>query len=492
MTTDPETADKLRLSLDRRIMGLETEYGAIFMNGGKCVMTPEKLSPYLLQALQGDVLGDFKFFFNIRNNPENSTGGYSGNGARIYVDTGNHLEYAMPEVTNPRDLVRYDKAGERIFELIACQATKLINYQGLEGKLYFFKNNVAKSHEFGGYTSFGCHENYLVSRLVPFDALRDLLVPFLVTRQIFAGSGMFYREEGIYEVSQRAKFIQGVESSVTTGGKRGIINTKDEPLCDRKKFRRLHLIIGDSNMSEYTTYLKAGTTASLIHLVEEALIMDKLRFHISLKNPVLSMREISSDLTLRAKVGVRGGGRWTALQIQREYLNLARRLYDENHENIPENFPMEEILDKWEFVLRSLAIDPMQLSKHIDWVIKLNMINRCKTNEEKAMINLQYHGVNRGNCRGEGLYNTLEKNSLVERIVTDHDIEDAIVNPPQDTRAKIRGACITSLEDSLISVGWDEILPVGYTKIPLCDPFQTHNLKLEEFRVLRNVSMEAF
>jgi len=385
------------------------------------------------------------------------------NGGRLYVD-GAHPEYSSPEVTNARDLVRYEKAGERILEGSRQAANRLLPP---DGQLYMYKNNTD-----GKGNSYGCHENYLMARAVPFEKIIEGLTPFLVTRQIFAGAGKVGAENQTdpveYQISQRGDFFEAWVG-LDTMAKRPIINTRDEPHADEEKYRRLHVIVGDSNMSEFATYLKVGTTAIVLSMVEDGWI----RKDLALEDPVRAIKEISHDVTCRRKVRLKRGVELSGVEIQREYLDLAWTYY-QGREAAPQ---VLDILEKWTWVLDKLAEDPWQLQRHLDWVIKMELIRsymeRRKIGFEDqriSMLDLQYHDIR----LEKGLYYVLERQGLVEQIVTEAEIADAVAFPPPDTRAYFRGTCLRKYRDQIYGASWSSLLfdvgEAAVKKIPMAEP----------------------
>jgi proteasome accessory factor A len=385
------------------------------------------------------------------------------NGGRLYVD-GAHPEYSSPEVTNARDLVRYEKAGERILEGSRQAANRLLPP---DGQLYMYKNNTD-----GKGNSYGCHENYLMARAVPFEKIIEGLTPFLVTRQIFAGAGKVGAENQTepveYQISQRGDFFEAW-IGLDTMAKRPIINTRDEPHADEEKYRRLHVIVGDSNMSEFATYLKVGTTAIVLSMVEDGWI----RKDLALEDPVRAIKEISHDVTCRRKVRLKRGVELSGVEIQREYLDLAWTYY-QGREAAPQ---VLDILEKWTWVLDKLAEDPWQLQRHLDWVIKMELIRsymeRRKVGFEDqriSMLDLQYHDIR----LEKGLYYVLERQGLVEQIVTEAEIADAVAFPPPDTRAYFRGTCLRKYRDQIYGASWSSLLvdvgEAAVKKIPMAEP----------------------
>src|SRR5574341_440575 len=395
------------------------------------------------------------------------------NGGRLYVD-GAHPEYSTPEVTNARDLVIFEKAGERLFDQCREAANaKLPPPQ----QLLIYKNNSD-----GKGNSYGYHENYLVARSVPFDRLVEGLTPFLVSRIILCGAGKVGAENGTepcdYQISQRADFFETL-IGLDTMAKRPIINTRDEPHADEEKYRRLHVIVGDSNMSEITTYLKVGTTAIVLAMVEDGFI----RKDLALEDPVRAIKEISHDTTCRRKVRLKRGKEFSAIELQREYLELALEYYA-TAEASPQ---VSDLLERWQAVLERLSEEPMLCARELDWVIKKELIHSYMArkgigfdDQRISMLDLQYHDIR----QDRGLYYTLIRQGHVDRLVTDEIIEQAVTTPPQTTRAKIRSDFIkfANERNKSYDVGWSYLkLNDRYQRTILCkDPFRPTDPRVEE------------
>jgi proteasome accessory factor A len=371
------------------------------------------------------------------------------NGARYYVDHA-HPEYSTPECASPRDLVIWDKAGERILEESLRQVQE---YMPPGSRLAIYKNNTD-----GKGNSYGTHENYLVDRTVPFGRIVSSLTPFFVSRQVFTGAGKVGTEgsrsdgDGVpFQISQRADFFEA-EVGLETTLKRPIINTRDEPHADPEKYRRLHCIIGDANMSEISTYLKVGTSAIVLKMIEDDQVPD-----LALDNPVRALHEISWDPTCRATVSLKDGRRMSALELQWEYLDAAKayvKEYDETADN-------GEVLARWEATLAALEEDPMQLYRELDWVAKYRLVLSYRERDGLAwddpklrLIDLQYHDVR----RGSGLYYRLVKTGQIDRLVADSEVDAAVKSPPEDTRAFFRGECIRRYPDAIVAASWDSII----------------------------------
>jgi proteasome accessory factor A len=403
--------------MDRRIFGLENEYGVTCTFRGQRRLSPDEVARYLFRRVVSW---------------GRSSNVFLENGARLYLDVGSHPEYATPECDDIRQLVAHDKAGERILESLVNSAEARLREEGIAGQVYLFKNNTDSAGN-----SYGCHENYLVSRYGEFGKLAEVLIPFFVSRQIFTGAGKVLQTArgAIYCISQRAEHIwEGVSSATTRS--RPIINTRDEPHADAEKYRRLHVIVGDSNMSEYTTWIKVATTAVLLRMLEEGTVMRDL----SLENPIRAIREISHDLTCRRKVRLANGREASAIELQWEYLSRAAK-YVERRDD-PE---MKEAVRAWEECLVALEDDFLALDHKIDWVMKYRLIERYRErhsitlgNPKLALMDLVYHDVS----RRRGLYYMLERNGLADRAVSEEDVRMAMHEAPQTTRAKLRGEFI--------------------------------------------------
>jgi proteasome accessory factor A len=368
------------------------------------------------------------------------------NGARFYVDHA-HPEYSTPEVTNIRDLIAYEKAGERTLEVARRSASALLPRGNT---ILIYKNNSDRKGN-----SYGCHENYLIERRTPFKDVVEFFTPFVVTRQIFCGAGKVGSENRAgpcdFQLSQRADFFE-TEVALDTMVKRPLINTRDEPHADREKYRRLHVIVGDSNLSEVSIYLRMGVTSIALALIEDGLAPK----NASVSDPVRVIKEISRDPGCKREFAMDRGKRMTAIQIQQEYLSAAQRYFSSR-----EMDPLtKDVMARWERVLIRLAEDPMQLHREVDWVIKRKLIQEYVSRRKLSwrdpqvqMLDLQYHDLR----LDRGLYFLLERRGEVDRIVTDEEIERAIEKPPTDTRAYFRGECIRRYGDSVFGVNWDSI-----------------------------------
>jgi proteasome accessory factor A len=443
--------------VDRRIFGIENEYGVTCTFRGQRRLSPDEVARYLFRKVVSW---------------GRSSNVFLRNGARLYLDVGSHPEYATPECDDIIDLVAHDKAGERVLEGLLVDAERRLHDEGIAGDVYLFKNNTDSAGN-----SYGCHENYLVSRHGEFSKLADVLIPFLVTRQIIVGAGKVIQTPrgAMYSVSQRAEHIwEGVSSATTRS--RPIINTRDEPHADAERYRRLHVIVGDSNMSETTTMLKVATCDLVLRMIEEGVVMRDL----TMENPIRAIREISHDMTGRRKVRLANGREASALDIQQEYLNRARDFVDRRELETP---LIARVLDLWERTLKAVESDDFSLvEREIDWVIKWKLIERYRqqnglplSHPRIAQLDLAYHDIH----RGRGLYYLLEKRGAVTRVTTDLQVFEAKSVPPQTTRARLRGEFIKKAQERRrdFTVDWVHLkLNDQAQRTVLCkDPFRAHD-----------------
>ena len=447
--------------MQRRIFGIENEYGVTCTLRGQRRLSPDEVARYLFRRVVSW---------------GRSSNVFLGNGARLYLDVGSHPEYATPECDSVRELVVHDKAGERILEQLLTSAEQRLGDEGVHGDVYLFKNNTDSAGN-----SYGCHENYCTSRRDDFSSYAEVLIPFLVSRQIYAGAGKVLQTArgAMYCVSQRAEHIwEGVSSATTRS--RPIINTRDEPHADAERYRRLHVIVGDSNMSEYTNYLKVGACSLMLRMLEEPQVV--LR-DMTLENPIRAIREISHDMTCRRRVRLANGREVSALDIQSEYLNRAIRFAEHHELNAEEKMA----LDMWEHCLTTIEDDPLKLDKELDWVIKYKLIEAYRERHDLALsdarvalVDLQYHDVN----QKRGLFYRMQRKGMVERIVTDAEISEAVETPPQTTRARLRGEFIKRAKERKrdYTVDWVHLkLNDQAQRTVLCkDPFKAHDERVEK------------
>ncbi|HVE95171.1 MAG TPA: Pup--protein ligase [Acidimicrobiales bacterium] len=446
--------------MDRRIFGLENEYGVTCTLRGQRRLSPDEVARYLFRRVVSW---------------GRSSNVFLPNGARLYLDVGSHPEYATPECDSVLDLVTHDKAGERVLENLVAEAEQRLRQEGIRGVVYLFKNNTDSAGN-----SYGCHENYLTSRRDDFAHYSEYLIPFFVSRQIYAGAGKVLQTArgAVFCIAQRAEHIwEGVSSATTRS--RPIINTRDEPHADAERYRRLHVIVGDSNMSEYSTFLKVGTTSILLRMLEDPKVV--LR-DMTLENPIRAIREISHDITCTRKVRLANGREASALEIQVEYLQRAER-YAATHTLSPNE---QTALGMWKHCLESIERDPLSLDRECDWVIKHNLIERYRlkhdlplTHPRVALLDLQYHDVN----RTRGIFYKLQNAGLVERMCDDDTIELATEEPPQTTRAKLRGDFIRRAKERRrdYTVDWVHLKVNDQAqRTVLCkDPFKSKDERVE-------------
>ncbi|MEL6890684.1 MAG: Pup--protein ligase [Actinomycetota bacterium] len=446
--------------MDRRIFGLENEYGVTCTLRGQRRLSPDEVARYLFRRVVSW---------------GRSSNVFLQNGARLYLDVGSHPEYATPECDSIYDVVVHDKAGEQILEELVESAEQRLAEESIRGTIYLFKNNTDSAGN-----SYGCHENYLTHRDDDLGTYAEVLIPFLVSRQIYTGAGkvLLTARGATYSIAQRAEHIwEGVSSATTRS--RPIINTRDEPHADAERYRRLHVIVGDSNMSEYTAFVKVGATACMLRMMEDPGVV--LR-DMTLENPIRAIREISHDLTCRRTVRLANGREVSALDIQREYLDRALRYADS--QGFP---PMEQkALEMWEHCVTTLENDPMQLDREVDWVIKYRLLERFRQRHDLdlgdarvQLLDLQYHDV----TRSRSPFYKLQDKGLVERMCSDDDISTAIETPPQTTRARLRGEFVKRAKERRrdYTVDWVHLkLNDQAQRTVLCkDPFKSRDERVE-------------
>ena len=460
----------------QRVFGLETEYG-ITIHGAESVdVVAESIElvrrytehgahmkwDYELEDPHRDARGfrakellqdtDESAYYEIdKNRPlsfeEIKTDLVLSNGARFYNDHA-HPEYSTPECTTLRELVAQDKAGERILaECARRRSSKLPP----ENEVRLYKNNT----DFSGH-SYGCHDNYLMRRDIPWDRIVAGILPFLITRQIFAGAGKMAVEgegaasqPGMFQISQRADFFS-VLVSIDTMNRRPLVNTRDEPHADAGRYRRFHVIIGDSNMSQWATALKVGTTALVLGLVERGEAPE-----IEIAQPIDATKSISRDQNYDWIIELIDGRKISAIDVQRLYLSAAQKSY---------SGPDEEtkwLLREWENVLNDLQRDVGLTRDRVDWVAKKILLTALQEEEKLAWtdpwlqaIDLEYHNLN----RDEGLYYELLRQGSMRRVVTEDEIKAAIFTPPDTTRAYFRGRSVARFNDAIESIQWDEMV----------------------------------
>ena len=446
----------------RRIMGVETEFGVTAFEHGKAVLTPEEISRYLFRPVVAE---------------HRSSNIFTDNASRLYLDVGSHPEYATAECDSVTQLLNYDKAGEVIFSDLATQAEQALERDRVGGKVFLFKNNVDSKGN-----SYGTHENYLISRELALKSFGMQLLPFLITRQLLCGAGMI--KKGRFVLSQRADQVwEGVSSATTRT--RPIINTRDEPHGDSHRFRRMHVIVGDSNMAEPTFALKVGSTLLVIEMLEAGFDLPDF----TLDNAIDHIRDIAADPTGQTPLALKSGGTVTALEVQQATLDAARRWLESRPDEGTPNEEMARVIDLWQRTLDAIASQDFSgVDQEIDWVIKRKLLLQVKDklgaewdHPKLAQIDLTYHDIN----RERGLFYLLERKGLVRRWTTDEAISHAATAPPETTRASLRGRFLSAAR----SAGMDHNVDWVHLKtnrpeprtLELLDPFATEDQRVDEF-----------
>lgn len=448
--------------MDRRIFGIETEYGVTCTFKGQRRLSPDEVARYLFRRVVSW---------------GRSSNVFLGNGSRLYLDVGSHPEYATAECDSIEQLVVHDRAGERILEGLVADAQQRLHDEGISGDIYLFKNNTDSAGN-----SYGCHENYLIERHGEFGKMADQLIPFLVSRQIITGAGKVLQTPrgAQYCVSQRADHIwEGVSSATTRS--RPIINTRDEPHADAELYRRLHVIVGDSNMSEVTTLLKVGTADLVLRMIEAGVVMRDM----SLENPIRAIREMSHDLTGHKTVKLSTGRELSALDIQWEYYEKAADFADRR--GLATDVTISRVLELWGRALKAIEGGNLSLiDREIDWAIKLRLLERYMVKHDLtlaspriAQLDLAYHDIS----RNRGLFSIMEQRGLVDRVSRDIDVFAAKSIPPQTTRAKLRGDFVRRAQEKHrdFTVDWVHLkLNDQAQRTVLCkDPFLAVDERVE-------------
>ncbi|MBP6996555.1 MAG: Pup--protein ligase [Phycicoccus sp.] len=447
--------------MDRRIFGIETEYGITCTSGGQRTLTPDEVARYLFRKVVAW---------------GRSSNVFLANGARLYLDVGSHPEYATAECDSILQLVAHDRAGERILEGLVADAQARLADDGIAGDIFVFKNNTDSAGN-----SYGCHENYLVRRTGDFQDVSDGLLPFLISRQITCGAGrIVHTSKGAtYAVSQRADHIwEGVSSATTRS--RPIINTRDEPHADAEQYRRLHVIVGDSNMSEATTMLKVGSCDLVLRMIEAGVVLRDL----TLENPIRAIREISHDPTGRRPVRLSSGRTVGALDIQREYYSKAVEFLDREGSHDPAH---ALVIELWGRTLEAVETDRLDLvDTEIDWVIKKRLVDAYAARHgleladpRLAQIDLAYHDI----ARPRGVFHVLERRGRAAQVVPEEAVVEAETTPPPTTRAKLRGDFIKAATENHrdFTVDWVHLkLNDQAQRTVLCkDPFLNEDPRVE-------------
>ena len=435
-------------------MGVETEFGVAAYDGSRQVLTPEEVARYLFRPVVAQ---------------HRSSNVFTSNASRLYLDVGSHPEYATAECDSLSQLLAYDKAGERIFHQLSQQCDEALRNDGFAGSTYLFKNNVDSRGN-----SYGAHENYLISRELALKSFGQQLLPFLITRQLICGAGKIAGDK--FVISQRADQVwEGVSSATTRT--RPIINTRDEPHGDSHRYRRMHVIVGDSNMSDPTFALKVGSMLLVIEMLEAGFDLPDME----LADPIAHIRDIAADPTGATELTLAAGGTVTALEVQQRTLDAAKRWLEQRPNEGTPNEEMARVVDLWARVLDAIATQDFSgVDTEIDWVIKRKLLTQFKDrlgcgwdHPKLAQIDLTYHDIN----PERGLFYLLERKGLAARWIADAAIEEAVVKPPATTRAAIRGEFLTAVRERGLAHNVDWVhLKVNRPEprtVELQDPFAT-------------------
>jgi len=468
-----------------KVCGIETEYGVLVVSAGE--MSPTTASSLLINAyvarLERKIGWDFE-----DESPQRDARGFARegamppevethlvnavltNGARYYVDHA-HPEFSTPECSNPLEVVTYDRAGEVIL-IRSMEAARHLLPPGEE--IIVHKNNSD-----GKGNSYGCHENYLLDRQLPFARIVQRLTPHLVTRQIFCGAGKVGQENGgdpehpvAFQLSQRADFFEE-EVGLETTLKRPIINTRDEPHADPQKYRRLHVIVGDANLCEVATFLKVGTTAMVLAMIEDDFDAGR---DLTLASPVAAIRAVSHDPDLETLVELASGERMTAVELQWELFGLARKYAeDRGLDFIGGDTVGTMVLDRWEHVLHGLETEPASLAAEVDWIAKKRVVDGYRErhglewgDHRVSAVDLQFHDLR----PHKSLFARLD----TERLVSEDDVERAVTEPPETTRAYFRGKCLAMFSAAIVAANWDSVVfDIGQDplrRVPMMEPLR--------------------
>ena len=444
-------------------MGLETEYGVTCVVDGQRRLSPDEVARYLFRKVV--VWG-------------RSSNVFLPNGGRLYLDVGSHPEYATAECDNLSDLIKQDQAGDRIVEELAVSAEIRLNAEGIKGQIHLFKNNMDAAGN-----SYGCHENFSVSRKKNFEEVTESIIPFLITRQIFCGAGKWISSSkgANFQISQRAEHMWESVSSATTRS-RPIINTRDEPHADPDEYRRLHIIVGDSNMSETTTVLKVATTELMLRAAELGLLKDKF----TIENPIKNIREISNDLKFRNSFRLSSGREITALQMQNEMYDIVLSM--PGLDEILEKPFYRYALNLWRRSLDALeSHDYSLVDMELDWMIKRKFMNSYKEKHQLndmdsrlILLDISYHNIR----KDRGLFYILEKSGMARTLITNNDVNSAMENPPETTRAALRGRFIKVAQEKKrdFTVDWVnlKINDQQQSSIACKDPFKNIDERVDK------------
>ena len=444
-------------------MGLETEYGVTCVVDGQRRLSPDEVARYLFRKVV--VWG-------------RSSNVFLPNGGRLYLDVGSHPEYATAECDNLSDLIKQDQAGDRIVEELAVSAEIRLNAEGIKGQIHLFKNNMDAAGN-----SYGCHENFSVSRKKNFEEVTESIIPFLITRQIFCGAGKWISSSkgANFQISQRAEHMWESVSSATTRS-RPIINTRDEPHADPDEYRRLHIIVGDSNMSETTTVLKVATTELMLRAAELGLLKDKF----TIENPIKTIREISNDLKFRNSFRLSSGREITALQMQNEMYNIVSSM--PGLDELLEKPFYRYALNLWRRSLDALESEDYALvDMELDWMIKRKFMNSYKEKHQLndmdsrlILLDISFHNIR----KDRGLFYILEKSGMAKTLITNNDVNSAMENPPETTRAALRGRFIKVAQEKKrdFTVDWVnlKINDQQQSSIACKDPFKNIDERVDK------------
>lgn len=453
----------------RRIMGIETEYGITATTPGTAnhPLSPDEIARVLFRPI---------------NHQWGSSNIFTHNASRLYLDVGSHPEIATAECDNLTQLITYDRAGDEIINNLATQAEQTLKTEGINTNVYLFKNNLDSAGN-----SYGCHENYLIDRKIVLKTLGHTLLPFLITRQIICGAGNI-SPDGTYQFSQRADHVwEGVSSATTRS--RPIINTRDEAHADTHRYRRLHIIVGDSNLAEPTLALKIGSTTLILEMIEAG--FPNLP-HLEFANNMAAIRTISRDLTGQTPIPTTTGTTTTALELQQRYLDAATEWLTHREETGgTTNTELTHTLNLWHTTLNAIKTGDITTIDHdIDWAIKLNLLTTYHTtlglkphnyNHPKLhQLNLAYHDIR----PGRGLHRLLETKNRINRITTPETVTHATTNPPPTTRAALRGTFLhhATYHHAPFAVDWLR-LKINQPEpqiVELTDPFANTDPRVDE------------
>lgn len=449
-------------ALQRRIFGIETEYGLTCVgDDGSRRLTPDDAA---------------RFLFRKVVQWGKSSNVFLTNGSRLYLDVGSHPEYATCECDSLHDVIAHERAGDAILHQMAVEAEEAMQAEGVEGRLFLFKNNTDSAGN-----SYGCHENYLVARTGDFTDTARYLVPFFITRQLIVGAGKVVQtaKGGHFAISQRADHMWDGVSSATTRS-RPIINTRDEPHADAALYRRMHVIVGDSSMSQATSLLKVASTHALLCFLEEHRTMRDF----TMENPVKAIRDIALDTHGRTIVQLANGTTVTALEIQQEYCRVVADYVRESGMTDP---LLTHSMELWQRTLTAIETDRLDLvNREIDWVIKYSILQRAAEKQgigfddaRMAQLDMAYHDIN----PQRGLYYAMERKDMVPTIVSDDAVLSARTEPPATTRAKLRGdfvaAALRAGADHTVDWTQLKLSDHGQRSVQLKDPFEAVDARVD-------------